>query len=193
MKSIPLKSGMCGLKKIVLTITLAPLLICCSAFTNATTTKTVPEKAPEYINFEEYAPKAAASAEALDLVRSEIIDFAKQYIGYRYGSVVAGSIFDCSGFAKYCFNSFGYDLDHSSASQAKFGKTISFKDAKMGDLVFFKENGRINHIAMVVTAGDNELYVIHSTNSRGIVIENIMDVDFWKARFAFVKDVLTNY
>lgn len=109
-------------------------------------------------------------------IRSNLVNFAKKYLGYRY--VWGGTSFsrdggvDCSGFVKLVFKQFGYYLSRTSREQARGGRTISKSNLKPGDLVFYGNNstGYINHVAIYI--GNNR--VIHASNRRdGIKISNV--------------------
>jgi len=84
----------------------------------------------------------------------EVVEYAKQFIGvpYVYGGNGPNE-FDCSGFTKYVYKNFGYNLPRNSAQQAKYGKAVSTSDLQLGDLVCYP-----GHVAIYV--GDGK--VIHA-------------------------------
>ena len=112
-------------------------------------------------------------------------------INYRYAGISPEKGFDCSGLTHYIFSKNGLELPHSSRSQIKDGVKISIKNAKPGDLVFFKRKGRVNHVAVVVENTDDNLIVIHSTNSQGVIKEDILNSTYWKKKIFKVKDVIS--
>ena len=59
-----------------------------------------------------------------------------------------------------------------------------------GDLVFFGTNNKVSHVAIVANVDQNELKVIHSTSSRGVVIDDISSSNYWKKRYLFGRDVM---
>lgn len=70
-----------------------------------------------------------------------LITFAKQFVGvpYKYGATMkdAPKYFDCSGFVKYVFEHFGYDIPRSTLLQATYaGKKV--KKPQPGDLIFYR-------------------------------------------------------
>lgn len=106
-----------------------------------------------------------------NLVR-DIIATANQYLGSRYrygGSSPKG--FDCSGFVMYVFSHHGFNLPHSSRSQATLGSAVGKAELQAGDLVFFKTGGskRINHVG--IYTGDGKF--IHASTNRGITIDTV--------------------
>ena len=117
----------------------------------------------------ETIPVAAVSGRG-----SEVINFAKQYLGYRY--VSAGKRpetgFDCSGFTQYVFSNFGVSLGGSAASQSSNGTPIDRANLQAGDLLLFYDEGytKIGHVGIYI--GDGTF--IHSANpSRGVVIDSL--------------------
>lgn len=121
----------------------------------------------------------------------ELIDFAKKYIGtnYKYGGTTPKG-FDCSGFTLFVYNEFGIKLPHQSSAQATLGKKIPYEDAQKGDLLFFTDKGRINHVGIVVSHKTDELKMIHSSSKRGIVIDEIYHSTYWRPRLHMARRVL---
>ncbi|WP_313154249.1 C40 family peptidase [Lacrimispora sp.] len=108
------------------------------------------------------------------LQRQKIVDYALQFVGgrYVYGGVNPKTGVDCSGFTSYVLrNAAGVNLSHSSKSQSREGRSVSFEEARAGDLVFYGKNGSINHVALYM--GDGR--VVHaSTEKTGIIVTNVM-------------------
>ncbi len=126
--------------------------------------------------------------------RMLVIDYAKDLLGtpYRYGGTDKRG-FDCSGFTSYVMKKVDVKMSRTSRSQALEGKKVKLKDAKPGDLVFFKRSsmGKVFHVAIVINNSRNKLEVIHST-SRGVVIDNISDSKYWHPKIWVVKDILSD-
>jgi len=123
--------------------------------------------------------------------RTKIIDSANKYIGtkYVYGGKDAQG-FDCSGLITKVFVDNKIDVKGNSIGLSKQGKTKTIKNAKAGDLVFFKKGDRVNHVALVTKVNEKELWVIHSTSSRGVIKENILASTYWRSKKYFFKDLL---
>ncbi|HQU57965.1 MAG: C40 family peptidase [Phaeodactylibacter sp.] len=124
--------------------------------------------------------------------RKEVVDFAKGYLGTPYraaGKDPRG--FDCSGFTGYVMKNFGVTLSGSSKYQAKEGRKVNIKEVKPGDLIFFRRSpaGEVFHVALVVRNSRDGIEVIHSA-SRGVVIENISESDYWRPKISSARDVL---
>lgn len=121
-----------------------------------------------------------------ELVDSMIV-FAKKFVGlpYRYKGFDKSG-FDCSGYIHYVFNNFGYNVPRSSVGLAGIGKEINLSEVKKGDLLFFKgrniNNKKIGHVSMVIEVDEKSLTMIHSTR-RGIIIDKLSDIDYYKKRF----------
>jgi cell wall-associated NlpC family hydrolase len=131
-----------------------------------------------------------------DTVVENIISFSKQYLGtpYRYSGTTSSG-FDCSGFVGHLFKSKGVDLPRNSSAMAKVGEAVEKSNLKPGDLVFFKGRGRrsgVGHVGMVVQANDSSVLMVHSSTSRGVVVEDITKSAYFKKRFIKAKRVMPN-
>ena len=106
--------------------------------------------------------------DSLDSKRQKVIDYAKKFLGnpYVYGGTSLTQGTDCSGFTMGVYKHFGYNLPRTSGSQSGYGKKVSsLSNAKPGDLLFYSNGTRINHVALYM--GNNK--VIHASNpSTGI-------------------------
>lgn len=124
-------------------------------------------------------------------VRDQITNTATKFMGtsYVYGGKTPTG-FDCSGFVTHVLKHHGVQATGSSSMQAQLGKQIPIQTAKPGDLVFFKNKGKIVHVSLVYENKKDELWVIHSTSSRGVVKDEILHSSYWKPRIAEVRDVI---
>ncbi len=132
--------------------------------------------AKEFIT-EQYSLKRAVkvstlSANSSDGVSSSqvsIAEYAKQFLGNRYvwgGASLTGGT-DCSGFTMSLYAKYGHSLPHNAAAQASVTRSVS--SPQPGDLFFYSNGSRINHVAMYIGNG----LVIHASNpSDGIKISN---------------------
>ena len=137
----------------------------------------------------ERAPKNVNSKELR--LRKDITQHAKKYVGVKYkyaGKNPKG--FDCSGFTGYVFEKFDIELSPSSRVQATTGTKISLNKAKKGDLLFFGNNGKINHVALIVSNSPDGIEVIHSTSSKGVMVQNVSISSYWEPRIMFARDVI---
>ncbi len=121
--------------------------------------------------------------------RRQITEYALSFIGTAYNSKrYSSSGFDCSGYVQHVYAQHGIALSRSSKSIATQGRKK--RKPESGDLAFFKSNNRVNHVGIVLRTDKKGIHVIHSTSSKGVVVTCIEESDYWKSKFAFVKDVL---
>lgn len=126
-----------------------------------------------------------------DLVNQLIVN-ATENIGTRYrsgGTSKAG--FDCSGLMICTFSNFDIRLPRSSIEQSRVGTKVGTDEAKKGDLIFFKTNGRrqINHVGMVVEVVDGEIKFVHSSTHGGVMISSTKE-PYYQRAFTQVNRVL---
>jgi hypothetical protein len=137
----------------------------------------------------------ASRSENLEMMdmRSAIIGYAQNFTGlkYRYAGTSPKTGFDCSGFTSYILKEFDVKVSSSSANQSRQGMKIPLDQVIPGDLVFFGRGRGIQHVAMVVERNEEGIFVVHSTCTRGIIVENISTSKYWKPRILFARDVIT--
>ncbi len=124
----------------------------------------------------------------------KIINSALKYKGvkYRYGGTTKKGI-DCSGLVNVTFAERGISLPRSSYKMSKKGRFVSLKNAKPGDLIFFKTNPkkpyRISHVGIITSVKNGVVEFIHSSTKRGVVL-NKMNNPYYKRNFAGVRRIL---
>ena len=123
---------------------------------------------------------------------NQLIEKAAENIGTRYqtgGTSKSG--FDCSGLMCNTFGAFDIKLPRSSIEQSGFGTKVDAEEAKKGDLIFFKTNGRnhINHVGMVVEVCDGEIKFIHASVGNGVIISSTKE-NYYKKKVVQVNRVL---
>lgn len=98
-----------------------------------------------------------------------VIAYAKSMVGGSY--VWGGSSYratDCSGLVMLSYAQVGISLPHLAASQAGYGKAVSYDSMQPGDLIFFGSS--YYHVAIYI--GDGKM--VHAENSNtGIVISYV--------------------
>jgi cell wall-associated NlpC family hydrolase len=110
---------------------------------------------------------------------------------YRYAGRAPGG-FDCSGFTHYVLKNYNVNVSPASRIQCNEGIAVDLTSAKAGDLVFFSRNGRrVSHVAMVTRNEEGQIYIVHSTSSRGVIEENLSTSKYWKPKILFARDVIT--
>ena len=142
---------------------------------------------------ESTTPKTSGGREAA--FRGNIVAYAAKYKGSKY--IPAGKKpeagFDCSGFTSYVMDHFRISLSPAAREQVKQGKSKRIEDAKPGDLIFFRRspNEPIFHVSLVKSNNKKSLYVIHSTTSRGVIEEDVLNSSYWKPYIDSVRDVVS--
>ncbi len=117
---------------------------------------------------------------------SEVISYAKKYLGckYVYGGDGSNKTFDCSGFTMYVFKNFGISLPHGATSQYNSGKGTKItkqSDLKAGDIVFltdYETGVGIGHCGIYI--GDGE-FIHASTTTYTVTISSLNTM--YKGRF----------
>lgn len=114
----------------------------------------------------------------------EIVNLAKENIGikYRSGGTSATGM-DCSGMVYATFKKKDITVPRSSSDLARHGFKISKGEAKPGDLIFFKTNGRsvINHVGIVTEITENDIKFVHASVHRGVIISSLSEMYYTKA------------
>jgi probable lipoprotein NlpC len=134
--------------------------------------------------------KAPASVDA-SAATETVIETARSFIGtpYKYGGTTRKGM-DCSGLLFTSFKAVDINIPRTSQEQASMGKSVRTSDIQPGDLVFFTEkkgSNRISHVGLVTEVRDSdEIIFIHSTNSRGVMEDNLFSAYYHKI---FVKAV----
>ena len=130
----------------------------------------------DYVEVKEVLPRALTLTEArygvgISDVRVDLVEYACQFVGnpYVWGGTSLTNGADCSGFVLSVFKNYGYTLPHYSVSQSECGTKISEEELLPGDLIFYSNGSRINHVALYI--GDGQ--VVHASSpTNGIMISS---------------------
>ncbi len=112
---------------------------------------------------EESAEEAAAKRSSER--RDSLVEYSMQFLGgrYVYGGNDPHTGVDCSGFTRYILqNGAGVAMNRSAASQVVQGRSISVEEMRPGDLIFYGNGRRINHVGMYIGNGQ----IIHASTER---------------------------
>lgn len=160
-------------------------------FTNTTWAQIAPDTLVNQTNPNATLNKTSGNDTINEYV-DEIIKFSKKFLGtpYQYaGSTPSG--FDCSGFINYVMGNFGFQLSRSSPGIAEFGKTVKLSELQPGDLMFFKgrsvNSTSVGHVAMVIEVNNGVIKFIHSSTSRGVVIDTFNGSQYYVPRYLKAK------
>ncbi|MFR4350812.1 MAG: NlpC/P60 family protein [Roseburia sp.] len=123
----------------------------------------------DYVEISTELPKAMTMTEVrygqgVSNVRVDLVQYATQFVGnpYVWGGTSLTRGADCSGFVLSVFANYGISLPHSSVSQAGYGTKISASEAQPGDLFFYGNGSRINHVAIYIGNGQ----VVHASSRK---------------------------
>lgn len=130
----------------------------------------------DYVDISTELPKAMTMTEVrygqgVSDVRVSLVQYATQFVGnpYVWGGTSLTRGADCSGFVLSVYANFGVSLPHSSGAQSNCGTKVSASEAKPGDLFFYGNGSRINHVAIYIGNGQ----VVHASSPRtGIKISS---------------------
>lgn len=133
------------------------------------------------------APFANQADAASGIKSSQVTSTAKKVMGVKYlygGTTTKG--FDCSGFVGYVYKKVGVKLPRTSGAMYKTGKSVSKKNLKTGDLVFFKTSGKgVSHTGIYIGNGK----FAHSSSSKGVSVAKINDPYYWGSKYVGAKRV----
>lgn len=113
----------------------------------------------------------STSGNSTSSLRANIVSYAQKFLGnrYVYGGTSLTNGTDCSGFTMQIYKHFGYSIPRTSGEQSGAGTAVSLSNIRPGDLLFYSNGYRINHVAMYIGNGQ----IIHASNPRsGIKISN---------------------
>lgn len=129
-----------------------------------------------------------------------IIEEAKQYMGTPYRRGGNGpKVFDCTGFTKFIFGKFGYQLGRTVPAQAGDGRELigNLADLQKGDLLLFGARGNVRrqgHAGIFIgmdSTGTNFSF-IHAAVHGGIMISNLKET-YYKQRFLGARRILPDF
>lgn len=102
---------------------------------------------------------------------------------YAWGGDGPGS-WDCSGLRMWSFRQAGISLPHSSRMQYGYGRAVSSRDVRAGDLVFFSTNGPgASHVGIATSSSS-----FVSATSHGVRIQQIFD-SYWGANYVGARRI----
>jgi cell wall-associated NlpC family hydrolase len=138
------------------------------------------------LNFDAAIAAAATTEVLFKAPRKHLADFAMRLrdIRYRRGGHEPSTGFDCSGFVHYVYHqTFGLDLPFDAPGQFVRGETVARDAMKTGDLVFFGNGKRIQHVGIYL---DNGRFIHSPSPGKHVRVDRI-DSPYWAKRFAGAK------
>ena len=136
------------------------------------------------------ATSAETAQSTSETTGSEVVEYAKQYLGYKYvaGGTSPETGFDCSGFTTYIYKHFGISLNRTSKDQIKNGVEVEKSALQLGDLVIFNDNSNtvIGHVGIYIGDGN----FIHASNpSEGVKITSL-NTSYYQKRYVGARRVI---
>jgi NLP/P60 family protein len=123
--------------------------------------------------------RETATNSSVSSARTTLLNHGKKFIGTPYvwgGSSPKG--FDCSGLVQYLYQKQGITIPRNSREQ--FSRLPVASTPQPGDLVFFRRNGVINHVALYLGNGK----MLHAPQTGMNVRIDDMERPNWKRRYA---------
>lgn len=151
------------------------------------------EKNNGYAELPDFIDLTDEIIEDLEAETFNIIDHALRFLGtkYKYGGTTPEGM-DCSGLIYTCFLQNEIELPRSSRDMAQLGEKLDLPDVRTGDLLFFITDRRkknINHVGLVVELDADNIYFIHSSTSRGVIISALKE-NYWREHFVMARRIL---
>ena len=99
----------------------------------------------------------------------KLLKKANEKIGcsYEYGATGPDK-FDCSGFVKWCHDQIGITVPRTSSEQFDKGNSAN---GEKGSLVFFKKNGKVNHVG--ICDGDGNMINAQNSGVKKVKISSV--------------------
>lgn len=126
-----------------------------------------------------YGPAADATGQIGDGTSTEegleIVAYAEEFLGtpYVYGGNGPKS-FDCSGFVKYVFSHFGYNINRTASTQLNNGVAVEKSELQPGDIVFFKNKGDSHAASHVGIYVGGETFIHASSDTREVEYSSLV-------------------
>lgn len=148
-------------------------------------------------------PAMAQKADSVSVSPSELADRiifeAKKHIGKPYRWAANGpSAFDCSGFTRYVYKRFGYDIPRTSSHQATDLRPVlgDMSALQKGDLILFgnhRNNRTIGHVGIFIELSEDgrDFSFIHAAHG-GVQISSLHE-QYYRERFKGAVRVIPDF
>lgn len=141
-------------------------------------------------------PPVEPTSASFSVNRSEVIEYAKSFIGkpYKYASADPAKGFDCSGFVHYVFKNYNIILPRGSKEYKSIGTALKPEEFRVGDVLVFygyRDHSQIGHVGIICEANGMKSKFIHSTSGKayGVTISDL-DSEIYTRRFYKCVDVM---
>lgn len=110
--------------------------------------------------------------------RAAIVAVRQVGVPYRYGGATTRG-FDCSGLVQYAHAQAGTRIPRTTAAQWRALAPVPGNTLRVGDLLFFRIDGRISHVGLYLGSGR---FVHAPSSGREVTIEEL-NSDFYRRAF----------
>ncbi|AOZ92987.1 C40 family peptidase [Paenibacillus crassostreae] len=128
---------------------------------------------------------------------NKLIATGRKYMGvkYKFGAskYSKSKRFDCSSYVQQLYRAYGVQLPRTARNQAKVGVSVSRKNLRKGDLLYFyvpgrfKTNKTVGHVGIYI--GNNKMLHSSPKPKNGVQITNINKA-YWKRTYISAKRVI---
>lgn len=127
--------------------------------------------------------RAAVTERQAETARARAADVARDMVGvsYRYGGRTPSG-FDCSGLVFFAYQTAGLTVPRTSKDQYRAARSIAFRDAEPGDLLFFKGWRSVSHVGIYL--GENRF--VHAPSRGKQVTITRLDEEYYRKRLVSV-------
>lgn len=115
-----------------------------------------------------------------DTTIQKFLSHIKSYLGtpYQFGGDSRNGM-DCSGFvATIFFECFNIELPHNAFQIYQTCQQIADQELKLGDLVFFRNHGKIDHVGIFLAKD----YFVHASVSYGVIVSKLSE-KYYRSRY----------
>ncbi|SKB45175.1 NlpC/P60 family protein [Salegentibacter holothuriorum] len=163
------------------------LISCGSSRSKVITTKSEENRS------ERYSRSGNTEVEPANRKVYDIISNAKSFEGtrYKYGGATKRGM-DCSGLIYTAFLEEDIAIPRTSRAMSLEGERLYIKQVTAGDLLFFETNKNrkvINHVGLVIEIEQDDIYFIHASTSRGVIISSLSE-PYWNNSFVMARRIL---
>ncbi len=99
-------------------------------------------------------------------------------VPYRYGGTNPRG-FDCSGLVQYSYSKAGVSVARTTAQLWATTRTVDPRNLRIGDLLFFKFDGKMSHVGMYI----GKQRFVHAPSSGRTVTVASLNSSFYQAAF----------
>lgn len=112
----------------------------------------------------------------VDSIIKGVINTGRKQLGKSYVTGTHGpKSFDCSGLLYYIFKENGVNIPLNIFKMVKFGKEVSLKDARSGDIIVTPGTGRSGlHVKMITGIKNGVITVLEAKGKKWGVVESVL-------------------